>query len=430
MKFYSTKNRNNSYSLEDAVLLGLPPDNGLFMPKEIDPLSDTFLKSMGGLKFPEIAFGVLRKLLGKEISNGGLWSMIETAFSFPVRLVNVTDHIKSLELYHGPTLAFKDFGARFMAQLFGYILKNKDRETTILVATSGDTGSAVASGFYNVPGVNVIVLYPSGLVSEIQEKQLTTFGGNITAYEVSGSFDECQDLVKRAFLDEDISQNVHLSSANSINIARLFPQATYYFEAYKLNGLVPMIISIPSGNFGNLTACVIGKKMGLPIEKVIAATNSNSVVPEYLKTGNYKPRPSVTTLSNAMDVGRPSNFSRLLDIYGSTWNNLKKDIVGYSFSDEQTIKCIQDVHDKKNYLLDPHGAIGYLALETYLETQKNASGIFLETAHPGKFKDIIEKHTNISVDLPGALRLVSLKEKNSKSISHQFDELKQILLNL
>ncbi|RMG80878.1 MAG: threonine synthase, partial [Bacteroidetes bacterium] len=336
-----------------------------------------------------------------------------------------------LELFHGPSLAFKDFGARFMSQLMSYFKGADEKELVILVATSGDTGGAVAAGFYKTPGIKVVILYPSGKVSALQEKQLTTLGENITALEVRGTFDDCQALVKKAFLDPDLNQNIRLSSANSINIARLIPQSFYYFEAYKqvqTNG-DKIVFSVPSGNFGNLTAGLFAKEMGLPIHHFIAATNANDVVPEYLKSGVFTPRPSVPTISNAMDVGNPSNFARMLDLKCSTWNILKEEISGYSFSDDQTREAIKTVYDKYKYIIDPHGAVGYLALEAYQKKNKGTKGIILETAHPSKFIDEVEQVLSQKVDIPERLSSLRTKTKLSVPMDTQFSSFKTWLLS-
>jgi threonine synthase len=318
-----------------------------------------------------------------------------------------------------------------MAQLMSYFNRGNDRELVILVATSGDTGGAVAAGFFKTPGIKVVILYPSGKVSNLQEKQLTTLGENISAIEVDGSFDDCQALVKQAFLDQELTKNIRLSSANSINIARLIPQSFYYFEAYKQlpNDGKPVVFSIPSGNFGNLTAGLFAKKMGLPVGKFIAATNANDVVPSYLNTGNYSPRPSVPTLSNAMDVGNPSNFARMIDLYGSTWNTMKKDITGYSFNDRQTEAAMQDVYAKFTYILDPHGAVGYLALSKYEEQNLRIKGVILETAHPSKFLPDVERILNQSIDVPDRLAILAEKEKKAVNMGVTFEPFKEWLLN-
>jgi threonine synthase len=427
MRLYSTKNPIKFVSLKDAIFKGLPEDNGLFMPEFIPQLPAEFIKNLKDHSFQSIAFEVSRHLLsgssslGSEIiSDKDLKEIISKSINFPAPVVRLDDDTLILELFHGPSLAFKDFGARFMAQLMSYFNKKDEKELVILVATSGDTGGAVAAGFYKALGIKVVILYPSGKVSMLQEKQLTTLGENITALEVQGTFDDCQALVKKAFLDPELISKIRLSSANSINIARLIPQSFYYFEAFKqveTKGK-PLVFSIPSGNFGNLTAGLFAKKMGLPIHKFIAATNLNASVPKYLKTGDFQPHPSVRTLSNAMDVGNPSNFARMLDIFGSTWNNMAADIKGYSYDDTDTKAAMVDVFQKYNYILDPHGAVGYLALKEY-QKENDVVGVVLETAHPAKFLDDVEDILNRKIDIPE--RLASLADKKKESILRGID---------
>ncbi len=403
----------------------LPADRGLYMPDHIPTLSQNFITHIEQYTFEEIAFNVIGSVIGDEIPTAKLRSIVEETVNFPAPVVSLDDDTHVLELFHGPSLAFKDFGARFMAQMMSYYNRGENQELTILVATSGDTGGAVAAGFYKVPGVRVIILYPSGKVSELQEKQLTTLGENITALEIDGTFDDCQSIVKSAFLDKDLNDKYRLSSANSINIARLLPQSLYYFEAYKQlkDKGRHLVFSIPSGNFGNLTAGLLAKRMGLPVGKFIAATNANDIVPEYLKSGEYAPKPSVQTISNAMDVGNPSNFQRMEDLYGSTWNSMKKDIVGYSYSDGQTKEAIKVIHDKYGYVMDPHGAVGYLALEAYQSVVKNTNGVILETAHPAKFLPVMEPILG-DIDIPQRLALLSEKIKVASSLSTTFEDFK------
>lgn len=430
MQLYSTNNKSNIVSLREAVFKGLPEDKGLFMPMSIPVLPKTFIDNLDQYSFQEIAFTVAKNLLQAAIPDDDLKQIIERSITFPAPVVQLDPNRYILELFHGPSLAFKDFGARFMAQLMSYFNKGEDQELTILVATSGDTGGAVAAGFYKTPGIRVVILYPSGKVSFLQEKQLTTLGENITALEVDGTFDDCQALVKKAFLDMDLNQKHRLSSANSINIARLIPQSFYYFEAYKQikNKDLPISFCVPSGNFGNLTAGLFAKQMGLPIHHFIAATNANDVVPEYLTTSTFTPRPSVRTLSNAMDVGNPSNFARMLDLYCSTWNIMREDISGFAFTDEQTKNAIREVRQKYNYVIDPHGAIGYLALNAYLENNHNVQGVILETAHPAKFKDDVESILQQSIDVPKRLQDLSDKKKVALEISKDFTDFKRWLL--
>ncbi len=430
MQLYSTNDKSNIASLREAVFRGLPADKGLYMPMEIPELPAAFLTNLSDYTFQEIAFEVAKNLLCGAIQDSDLEQIVQQSITFPAPVVHLDEHQYILELFHGPSLAFKDFGARFMAQLMSYFNRGEDQELTILVATSGDTGGAVAAGFYQTPGIRVIILYPSGKVSFLQEKQLTTLGENITALEIDGTFDDCQTLVKQAFLDPDLNQKHRLSSANSINIARLIPQSFYYFEAYKQiqNKTLPIAFCVPSGNFGNLTAGLFAKKMGLPVHHFIAATNVNDVVPAYLQTSIFTPRPSVRTLSNAMDVGNPSNFSRMLDLYCSTWNIMREDISGYAFTDEETKTAIREVKQKYRYIIDPHGAVGYLALNTYLQEKSNTQGVILETAHPAKFKDDVETILGETINVPERLSELADREKIAVAMSKHFDEFKTWLL--
>lgn len=429
MNYYSTNNKSHRVSLREAVIQGLAPDNGLYMPESIPVLPASFFESLSQLPFQEIGFQVAKNLIGEDIPTNELKRIVDHTIQFDAPLVEIEENVFSLELFHGPTLAFKDFGARFLSGLLGYFANQQDKEITILVATSGDTGSAVANGFLNVPGTKVIVLYPSGKVSDIQEKQFTTLGGNITALEIDGTFDDCQRLVKQAFMDEDLKRRLFLTSANSINIARLIPQSFYYFHAVaQLKGKQNEIVfSVPSGNFGNLTAGLFAKRMGLPIHKFVAATNENDIVPAYLKTKIFSPRPSVQTISNAMDVGNPSNFARMLDLYQNEFENLSNDVVGCHYSDEQTSNAMEEVFKNKNYVLDPHGAVGYLGLNEYLKSHPYAVGVFLETAHPAKFKEVVESSINRLIKMPERLNSFFLREKQSKRMSRSFDELKEFL---
>lgn len=431
MILYSTKTKEHKVDLKEAVLKGLPPDNGLYMPESISKMPKAFFKNLENYSFQEIAFEVSKTLLQGFIPEKDLKKIIKNSITFPAPVVELDESKSVLELFHGPSLAFKDFGARFMAQLMSYFNKGKKKELVILVATSGDTGGAVAAGFYKTKGVKVVILYPSGKVSHLQEKQLTTLGENITAVEIKGTFDDCQALVKQSFLNDDLNANIRLSSANSINIARLIPQSFYYFEAYKqikAKGK-EVVFCIPSGNFGNLTAGLLAKEMGLPVKHFIAATNANDVVPEYLETGNYSPRPSVRTISNAMDVGNPSNFARMLDLYGSTWNNVKKDISGYAFDDKATRGAVSEVFDKYNYTIDPHGAVGYLALKEYQAKHPDTLGVILETAHPSKFLPDMEDILQSEIHVPERLAELKFKPKTAYLMEHDFATFKQWLLN-
>ena len=430
MSFYSTNQQTPPVSLREAVTKGLADDNGLFMPASIPELPHSYFEIIQEKSLQEIALDVSATLLRGQIERGVLQEIVEESLNFPIPVVPVHGRIHTLELFHGPTSAFKDVGARFMARLLAHFVKGNDKELTILVATSGDTGSAVANGFLGVPGINVVILYPSGKVSDIQEKQLTTLGQNITALEIDGTFDDCQRLVKQAFLDQELNQRMQLTSANSINIARLIPQSFYYFHAYaQVKHLSERVIfAIPSGNFGNLTGGLLAKRMGLPVAKFIAATNINDIIPEFLTSGNFNPRPSVQTISNAMDVGNPSNFVRLMDLYNQSGDSLGEDVIGYRFTDEQTKMLMREVYENHNYILDPHGAIGYGAIRDYLATDPEAVGIFLETAHPAKFMDVVEEVIGQKVTIPENLQVVMQKTKQSIKMGHDYTDLKEWLL--
>ena len=434
MKFYSTNNKNNIATFKDAVLKGIADDGGLFMPASLPRLPDNFINNIPDIPFKEISLTVAKNLLHEDLPDNVLADVINSAINFDAPVVPLDEKTNILELFHGPTLAFKDFGARFMAETMSYLNKDSDKEIVILVATSGDTGSAVANGFYKVDGIKVVLLYPGGKVSKIQEQQLTTLGENITALEVEGTFDDCQRLVKQAFLEGQLTQKMTLSSANSINIARLIPQSFYYFNAYaqvSKKGL-PVIISVPSGNFGNLTAGLFAREMGLPVRQYIAAENANDVFPCYLNTSVYTPKPSVRTLSNAMDVGNPSNFVRILDLYEQNYNTIKNIIYSASFSDEQTKSAMQEVYNKYNYIIDPHGAVGYLAFQQFINENNinNYTGVILETAHPAKFADIVEDVIKKNIEIPERLRLCLDKKKQSVKISKNFDDFKNFLLGI
>lgn len=430
IQFHSTEGRSPKVFLEEAVMRGLAEDGGLFMPDSIPCLPDRFFKEISSLSFPEISFEVCKTFLQGSIPESNLRQIVEKSISFDAPLKAIFPHVYTLELFHGPTLAFKDFGARFMAQLMGYFVQHKNQPLNILAATSGDTGSAVAQAFLNVPGIRVWILYPKGKVSFSQEKQLTTIGHNITALEVEGTFDDCQSLVKQAFNDPVLRQQITLTSANSINIARLIPQSFYYFYAYaQLKGSEPLIFSVPSGNFGNLTAGLFAKRMGLPVSRFIAATNINDAVPRYLKTGHFKSHPSKKTLSNAMDVGNPSNFARMLDLYQHNWEKMRHDISGASFTDDETEAAMRQVLAETGYLLDPHGAVAYLGLRTYLDQNPHPiNGVFLETADPAKFADDVERITGHQPPIPERLKTVLSKKKHSILIHAKYQELKELLV--
>jgi threonine synthase len=431
MQYYSTKNKSLRYSLRDAVLKGLPDDNGLFMPEYIPRFRQTFINDLSHFSLNEIALEISNLFFEGDLSQSTILEIVEKSITFNAPLKKLDDKKYVLELFHGPTLAFKDFGARFMAQLMSHFVKNENKKLTILVATSGDTGSAVASGFYNVPNIEVIILYPSKKVSELQEKQLTTSGQNITALEIEGTFDDCQNIVKTAFLDADLKYKYQLSSANSINIARLIPQSFYYVDAFGkiFPSAKPVVFAVPSGNFGNLTAGLIAKKMGLPVHHFVAATNINAVVPDYLSSGNFNPKASKQTISNAMDVGNPSNFWRMLELFEGSHSKMNNEISGYSFNDTETADAMKKVLEEKKYLLDPHGAVGYLGLTKYQEKNPDVIGICLETAHPAKFADVVEKTLHVKIDLPPQLKSLLHKEKNAVLMKADYSHFKEYLLN-
>jgi threonine synthase len=432
VKFYSTNNKSLRVGFREAVLQGLAPDKGLYMPESIPRLPAEFFDSAGELSLQEIAVAVAREFVSGDVDDHTLSAIISHAIPFDAPVVAIDDTIFALELFHGPTFAFKDFGARFMAGLLGYFAQQGERDVVILVATSGDTGSAVANGFLNVPGTRVIVLYPRGKVSEIQEKQFTTLGHNITALEVSGTFDDCQRLVKQAFVDPDLTKALFLTSANSINIARLIPQSFYYFHAYaQLRHLdLPLVFAVPSGNFGNLTGGLLAMKMGLPVARFVACTNVNDVVPEYLEKGTFRPRPSIQTISNAMDVGNPSNFARLLDLYDKDRNAIAAVLTGYAFTDEETRQAMRDVFERRGYIMDPHGAVGYLGIRSFLSAFGPGVGVFLETAHPGKFREVVEETLGKTIQLPDALQAFAKNKKLSVPMSTDFADLKEFLMSL
>jgi threonine synthase len=431
MRYYSTKNRHRFYSLEEAVLLGLPEDNGLFMPESIPALDESFIRDLHGKSLVEIAEEVSEAWFGKDVPSAELKRMVQEAFPFDTPLVKLDDYTHVLELFHGPTLAFKDVGARFMARLMSWMVRGSDRKLTILVATSGDTGSAVASGFFGVPGIEVVILYPSGKVSDSQEKQLTTWGGNIRALEVKGTFDDCQRMVKEAFLDAELRSSLRLTSANSINIARLVPQSFYYFRAAaQLPEDAACCFVVPSGNFGNLTAGLLAKRMGLSVAGFVAATNLNDVVPTYLSTGDFKARPSVSTLSNAMDVGNPSNFWRMTELYQGSLEAMVKDIAGCCVTEEETVAAMRDCHDRFGYIIDPHGAVGYHAwMKKMRQRFPDTHGVVLETAHPAKFGNVVKDALGLEVVVPERLATIIRKEKNASLISPSLIDLKAFLLS-
>lgn len=432
MKYYSTNKQAPDVSLQEAVVKGLAPDKGLYMPEKIKVLPKSFFDNISSMSFQEIAYTVADAFFGDDIEADTLKEIVYDTLNFDTPIVHVSDNIYSLELFHGPTLAFKDVGGRFMARLLSYFIKKQgQKDVKVIVATSGDTGSAVANGFLGVDGIHVYVLYPKGKVSQIQESQFTTLGQNITAIEVDGTFDDCQALVKIAFLDEELNSKLNLTSANSINVARFLPQSFYYFYAYaqlaKLGKNEDIVFSVPSGNFGNITAGLIAKRMGLPIKRFIAANNKNDIFFQYLQTGEYNPRPSVQTIANAMDVGDPSNFARVMDLYNTSVDEVRRDISGKWYPDNTIRETVKNTYTRTGYLLDPHGACGYQAL--YESLLKDETGVFLETAHPAKFVETVEDIIKDSVAIPQKLQAFMKGEKQSIEISKEFEEFKELLLN-
>jgi threonine synthase len=433
MNFFSINNPKNIVNFRTAVLRGIADDGGLYMPIHIPKLSPGFIETLPSLTLQEIALEVIYHFTD-SISKNDLQNIIERAINFDAPLKVLSEKLSILELFHGPTLAFKDFGARFLTNVLAYFNKNEDKELIILVATSGDTGSAVANSFYEIGGIKVGLLYPSGMVSKIQEKQLTTMGKNIHAFEIEGTFDDCQCLVKMAFLDPDIKKKFNLSSANSINVARLLPQSFYYFYAYgQLKNILnqdQLIFTVPSGNFGNLTAGLIASRMGLPVNRFIAAVNANAVFPHYLRTGKYKPKAAIKTISNAMDVGNPSNFARVAALFNNDLDRIRRSIYSDSIKDHETMQTIQEIYKSFNYIIDPHGAVGCCALKKFNKsTQNSLHSIVLETAHPAKFADIVESALNMNVEIPNRLTECLIRQKKAFKISNQFKDFKIALLN-
>lgn len=430
MNYYSTNNKSVRANFREAAIQGQAPDKGLYFPETVPQLPKDFVQNLSGFSKEELSFTIMKPYVGDTISDSKLASIVTEIVNFPFPLVPVTDDISTLELFHGPTLAFKDVGARFMSRCLGHFVKARDREITVLVATSGDTGGAVASGFYGVEGVNVVILYPSGKVSLTQEVQLTTLGKNITAIEVDGSFDDCQQMVKNAFMDNDLKKALFLTSANSINVARWLPQQLYYFFAGQQwqQDSAP-VICVPSGNFGNICAGLLAYCSGLPVQHFVAACNANDTVPQFLKKGVYEAKASVPTLSNAMDVGNPSNFVRILELFHYHLPALKNILSAYSINDEETKAAIKAVYAQQNYLLDPHGAVGYLALQRYLDTHPRTKGYFLETAHPVKFYDAIEPVINEKIAIPESIAVLLGKKKKSIRMAPGDAGLKALLLD-
>lgn len=429
MNYYSLNNKNHKVTFQQAVINGLAPDKGLYFPESISQLPNSFFDEIENLSNEEIAYQAIKQFVGNEIPENELKQIISETINFDFPCVKVEENVFSLELFHGPTMAFKDVGARFMSRCLAYFNKNQETKNTVLVATSGDTGGAVASGFLGVKGVDVVILYPSGKVSDIQERQLTTLGQNITALEVAGVFDDCQDFVKQAFLDNDLKHK-NLTSANSINIARWLPQMFYIFFAYKQLKKYnkEIILSCPSGNFGNICAGNMAKKLGLPISHFVASTNANDTVPRFLSDGNYHPNSTIATISNAMDVSNPSNFVRIQELYNNDLELFKKDFSSYSFSDIETKEIMKKVYSNTNYILEPHGAVGYLGLKKELENHQNSIGVLLETAHPIKFLDTVEPLLNIKLPIPKQIESVLNKEKKSIKIK-SYNDLKLFLSN-
>lgn len=431
MRCYSTNGMNEVVSFREAAFQGLAKDGGLYMPSEIPTLSEAFWQQCHSMTFTEIAEEIATALLGDEIPPAALRDIVRDAFPFDAPLIKLSPDLYILELFHGPTLAFKDFGARFMARVIAYLRQGVERELTVLVATSGDTGSAVAHGFHNVPATRVVVLYPSGQVSHVQEQQLTTLGGNVSALEVSGTFDDCQRIVKSAFRDPELRSAFDLTSANSINLARLLPQSFYYVAAFaQLNAEQPRAVySVPSGNFGNLTAGILASRMGMPIARFVAATNVNDVVPEYLRDGLFAPRPSAHTLSSAMDVGDPSNFARLLALYDNDQTHMSTEISGYGYSDAETLTSMRALYDSYGYISDPHTAVGYLGSQRYAQSQEAPNpAIVLATAHPAKFADICQSALGVDVALPYALQAALDLPKRATRLAPTADALRDFLL--
>ncbi|WP_431124321.1 threonine synthase [Flagellimonas flava] len=429
MKFYSLNNPENQASFKEAVIAGIAPDKGLYFPEKIEALPADFFNEIETLSNHEIAFQAIHQFVKDDIEDEALREIIANVLDFDFPVVEIEENVATLELFHGPTMAFKDVGARFMANCLGHFSKGEKTEVTVLVATSGDTGGAVANGFLGVDGVNVVILYPSGKVSDIQERQLTTLGQNIVAMEVNGVFDDCQRMVKTAFLDTEITNQKKLTSANSINIARWLPQLFYFLFAFKQakSQGKEIVFSVPSGNFGNICAGMVAQKLGMPVKHFVAATNANKVVPNFLQNGVYEPLPSIATISNAMDVGDPSNFVRIRHLYQNKLNNLQDNLSSYSFSDDATRETMKAIHDNSGYVADPHGAVGYLGLKAYQKINPDTYGIFLETAHPVKFLDVVEETLGISPDIPTQIQKVMDKEKKSIKIDN-YEGLKSYLL--
>lgn len=428
MDFYSLNNKAPNVSFKEAVIKGIAPDKGLYFPEKITPLPQSFFERIEELSHHEIAFRAIQQFVDTDIPEEKLKEIIANTLDFDFPIVELDKNTATLELFHGPTMAFKDVGARFMAQCLSHFSHGTTNEITVLVATSGDTGGAVANGFLGVPGVKVVILYPSGKVSDIQERQLTTLGQNITALEVDGTFDDCQRMVKTAFLDEELLQKMQLTSANSINVARWLPQLFYFLFAYKQlkSKNKPLVFSVPSGNFGNICAGMMAQRLGMPHVHFVASTNVNAIVPQYMETGQYLPKPSIATISNAMDVGDPSNFIRIRHLHKDNFTTLSKNLSSYSFSDRETRKTMEHIHTNMGYITDPHGAVGYLGLKKYQEQHPDTYGVFLETAHPVKFLDVVEETIKTPLAIPSQIQRLMGKEKKSIKI-RTYSDLKEYL---
>ncbi|MDB3901073.1 threonine synthase [Flavobacteriaceae bacterium] len=429
MFYRSLKSSSKLVNFEEAVKKGLAEDGGLFFPKKIIKLKKEFIENLENFSNIDIAYEVIKQFIGDEINENDLKNIITNTIDFDFPLIDIEKNVKSLELFHGPTLAFKDVGARFMANCLGYFNKKSNKINTVLVATSGDTGAAVANGFLDVKGTNVVILYPKNMVSEVQEKQLTTNKKNITAFRVDGTFDDCQQMVKKAFTDKELNNELNLTSANSINVARWLPQMFYYFFAIKQlkTNNKKIVFSVPSGNFGNICAGAIAMKLGLPIDQFVASTNSNDTIPRYLNSKNYNPKKTIPTISNAMDVSNPSNFIRIEEIF-QDFNELKNCFSSYSFRDDKTLKAVKSVYKNSNYILDPHGAVGYLGLKKFLANNSDFIGIFLETAHPIKFSNHIENELKLKLKIPQSINKILKKEKIFTDLS-SYNEFKNLMLN-
>lgn len=432
MKYYNLKDNQEKVDFKTATIKGQGKDKGLFFPESIPQFEEEFMSNLYQYSDHEIAYQCMKDFVGEEIPSEILHEIISETVSFEIPLKKITDKISILELFHGPTLAFKDIGARFMSRCLSFFLNNNDKKVTVLVATSGDTGGAVAHGFYDLPGIDVVILYPKNRVSPVQEKQLTALGNNIYALELNGTFDDCQNLVKQAFSDEEINNNLFLTSANSINIARWLPQQIYYLLAMKqwqkYEHAAP-VVCVPSGNFGNICAGLLAHFRGLPAAHFIAACNANDIIPNYLKTNNLQPQKAVPTLSNAMDVGNPSNFVRIMELFGQQFNSLQDKISGYSIDDKKTRQTIAEIYKKYNYILDPHAAVAFASMEQYLQENPDQKGFILGTAHPVKFPDAVENAIQTEINIPEAITDLMKKEKKTVEISSDFEELRRFLLH-